>query len=371
VTSVSDTKDLLRGTRDRIAPPRDVMGGLERRRQRKATIRRASAAVVGVVIAGAALGGWFLSRGVETRIPAEPSDLGIFAPISGWVVFQQGADIVAVDPAQPSREPRVVWEGPGGTATPLGWSADGRSLLIQREQPGDAGGMPRYELTILHADGTETLVVSDLPLAGATLSPDGRTVVFAGELGPDGGLYRVDVDGGEPELLLAPQRRYIEALGKTVRTLILSPAFSPDGSQIVYIDGMGDHSNAVWVVGADGEGAHQILELADHTPSGQAGHVLGMQWSPTGDRIALGMFGEPILTFAPDGSDVTQAISSGLYPWWSPDGRRIAYGDATDFAFALNEVRTLRIANADGSNAISIVGARPGPWHPGSSARPA
>ncbi len=37
------------------------------------------------------------------------------------------------------------------------------------------------------------------------------------------------------------------------------PTFSPDGTQIAYVDGVGDHSHSVWVMNADGSDAHQIV----------------------------------------------------------------------------------------------------------------
>jgi hypothetical protein len=54
----------------------------------------------------------------------------------------------------------------------------------------------------------------------------------------------------------------------------------------------------------------------------------GSAWSPTGDRIALGLRRLPatgIYTFAPNGSGFTPVIRHGLAPSWSPDGSQIAY----------------------------------------------
>lgn len=54
----------------------------------------------------------------------------------------------------------------------------------------------------------------------------------------------------------------------------------------------------------------------------------GFAWSPTGDRIALGLRRLPaagIYTFAPNGSGFTRVIRHALAPSWSPDGSQIAY----------------------------------------------
>ena len=59
--------------------------------------------------------------------------------------------------------------------------------------------------------------------------------------------------------------------------------------------------------------------------------VSGLQWSPAGDRLAIGLGdaegtdGLAIYTFAPDGSDFRQVIADGISPYWSPDGTQIAY----------------------------------------------
>ena len=38
-----------------------------------------------------------------------------------------------------------------------------------------------------------------------------------------------------------------------------APTFSPDGTQIAYVAGGGDHSHHVWVMDADGSDAHEIV----------------------------------------------------------------------------------------------------------------
>jgi hypothetical protein len=112
-----DTKQLLRDTRDRVAPPSDVLGGLDRRRRNKGRVRRASAAVVAIAIALAGMG-WWIAAGGNGEQPAvdRSRELGIFAPVAGRIVFEnQGIDrgygrgIWAVDPNGPSD----TTEGPG------------------------------------------------------------------------------------------------------------------------------------------------------------------------------------------------------------------------------------------------------------------
>ena len=246
---------------------------------------------------------------------------------------------------------------PGGTAgadhrfasftLPLGWSSDGTELLLLREDPTDQTFPYDRYLYILHADGTETQVTSE-PVEGAAISPDGSRVVFAA-----GGLYVVDVEGGQP-VRIAQEGN--------------SPTFSPDGTQIAYLslprDGCCVQTGRehVWVANADGTDAHEIL--ADEPALAKG--VFELTWSPAGDRIAMGNTLErhvAIYTFAPDGSDFTEVITGGMNPFWSPDGSQIAY--ILPYGEPLTAGRPLVIADADGSNVRVFDFGGVGPWHPG------
>ena len=85
VTTVNDTRQLLRETRDRVVPPSDVLGALDRRRRHDTQVRRATAAVLGIIVAVAGFGvGWFAVRGDDPdRTAGHDEELGIFAPVAG------------------------------------------------------------------------------------------------------------------------------------------------------------------------------------------------------------------------------------------------------------------------------------------------
>jgi Tol biopolymer transport system component len=114
----------------------------------------------------------------------------------------------------------------------------------------------------------------------------------------------------------------------------------------------------MWVMNADGTGAHEILT---NETLAAVGHIRGLAWSPRGDRIAIAndmaiANDASIYTVAPDGSGFIE-VAGGTEPHWSPDGSQLAYAGLGGC--------TLRIADADGSNVREVDGcALSGPWHP-------
>ncbi len=193
----------------------------------------------------------------------------------------------------------------GEAGTILGCSRDGTRILIQKDLVGN--------LFVLHADGSETQVSEPLSGSsditgsarptGATISPDGSRVVFAGKTVRgrschDGALFAVGADGGQAEVLWESHRDGI----------VNYPTFSPDGTQIAFADGYCDSDQSVWLMNADGSDAHRIVG-----PIG-AGHVRGVAWSPAGDRIALSLDAKNYV-FAADGSDFTPVTDWSEFCW--------------------------------------------------------
>jgi Tol biopolymer transport system component len=351
---MTETRSTLERELDRLSPPRIPFDQLERRRDRKRRDQRIRAGALGIAVLIAM--GWLGINAIRsapvpaddpTPTPVPSEDLGIFQPVAGRIVYgnmrPRSGGIFAVDPRRPNDpNDRILLSERSGE--PLGWSSDGSRLLIRREVP-DSKRDPvnDLDLFVLNADGTETRVTQDRDWITGSISPDGSQVVYAP--GYDGRMYTVDTGGGEPRLL------------RDSADLVYNPTFSPDGTQIAYVDGGGDHTHNVWVMNADGSDPHEIVSNEWTDP---AGHVEGLAWSPTGDRIALALIDGPspaIYMFAPDGSDFTQVIPGGARPYWSPNGSQIAY--------VVPGRLGLFIADADGSNVRKSGFAASGPWHPG------
>ena len=168
---------------------------------------------------------------------------------------------------------------------PPQWSPNGRQLafLVHHEKPRfssfrypaalyvveEGGGVPQ------HIGESDTVV---------SWSPDGQRLAF-GKSDADGGygLYTSRPDGSDTRLLFRQDSD--EPLGSGRAGIV---AWSPDGSEILYVFGIRNEfeqvrpfrSLGIYVVRADGASVRQI-EFPIRA------HVFGVAWSPDGLRIAV------------------------------------------------------------------------------------
>jgi Tol biopolymer transport system component len=138
-------------------------------------------------------------------------------------------------------------------------------------------------------------------------------------------------------------RRLTEAAGT-----VLDPAWSPDGSRVVYRDsnrGL-NVDDEIYAVAADGTGATNLTN--------DPANDWGPDWSPDGrtivfnsDREGLPMGG---YLMNPDGSDVRRIPTDVWveYPAWSPDGERIAFMSARGTEYDIWAV------DVDGSDLVQL-----------------
>jgi Tol biopolymer transport system component len=139
-----------------------------------------------------------------------------------------------------------------------------------------------------------------------------------------GSIYMISPDGGTPSLLHTG----------------LLPAFSPDGTRIVFAQTPSDPLGplTIWFADADGTNARQI---------GTSPGPRKFSWSPDGTRIAFvsddGSGFSVVVLKAEGGGSTTvsyDASASGP-PSWSPDG--------TELAFTTTNDADIAVAKADGS----------------------
>jgi hypothetical protein len=370
-----DERDLLERALHGFEPQPGLTDRVYRRREQKRRNQRIGAGALAIILALVSFVA--LTRAFRTtERPADeptPKPQGIFSEVGGWIVYGDKQGIWAVDPARPD-DPNSQIQLSTERGRPLAWSSDGSKLLIVRPEQ-DRYLVPR-RLFVLNADGTEThLTTSKIywlgggwspPDIGGSFSPDGSQVIFANK----SSIYVLDAQGGKPRVLQTGSRRWFSVNGRRVRALPYNPTYSPDGTQIAYFDGAGVSREGIVhqlrVINADGSSGRVLFE------SQEALRVYNLAWSPDGERLAFGL-DKGIYIVGADGSGLTLAIPDGAYPYWSPDGTRIAYvavpdSERTPGGWAVTSIvgslGTLEIAALDGTHVQEFGYGKPGPWNP-------
>jgi Tol biopolymer transport system component len=204
-------------------------------------------------------------------------------------------------------------------------SPDGRRIALMASEPVSKGDLVTPKLFLMDSDGSDLQEIPACPDDGCqgtievSWSPDGRFLSFPG----DGiGIHVLDIRTGRTRKLTGGSNDY-------------DAVWSPDGRRIAFSrtePSLDPGPNAqIWVMRADGTGAHQVTgEAFAHDASQPA-------WSPDGTRIAYTEGGEPGGTAGVAVVDVDGAAARQLTvcafgscerfptnPVWSPDGTTIA-----------------------------------------------
>lgn len=121
-------------------------------------------------------------------------------------------------------------------------------------------------------------------------------------------------------------------VGSAVAPAGLKPAWAPNGRQIAFADLGGPLSARSWrlfVIGADGSGRRQVVDLGRDAPQ-------GISWSPDGSRIAYDAFATAdqvtsVFTVAAAGGQATE-VTSGWAPSWGPGNRLLIVDRSPEFS---------------------------------------
>ena len=323
-------------------------------RDRKERNRRIAAAVVMVALVSLA-GPACSSRNAERPATGpEPEDIfaeNVSGEVQGWIAYRDGSEIVAVDPADPTKTISLVTAEDRAL---IDWSRDGTRLLLQ--------GRFQDALYFMNADGSETrLTGQGLFIYGGSFSPDGSMVAY----GTDDGISVIEAEDGRTPRLVA-------ASDPSTNTWLQDPAWSPEGSRIAFVAyGELRQDYKISVVNADGTGRRVLIDTGNEV-------VAGLAWSPDGSQLfffnlrgiyAVGEDGSGLRMVTksrnspplpPDGSRTAFVVS---FLAVSPDGSRIAFVENAEFGPPPYDHYPLSIVNADGTGRRELIdlGAR-NPW---------
>ena len=274
-----------------------------------------------------------------------------FSPDGRWLIFQSTRDGRSCDQEYVVRtngtELRRVSDGTGKTT--CGYFIDGgKRILYASTHAADTTCPPKpdpskgyvwrldpYDIYTANPDGSNRhrLTSNGVYTAEATLSPDGKTIVFTSLKDGDLELYTMSVDGSNV-------RRLTNAPGYDGGAF-----FSPDGKQIIYRSWhpTGDSLVAyqellkqglvrpnrmeIWVMNADGSGQRQITNLG--------GANFAPFFTPDGKRVIFSSnYKNPrsrnfdLYLVNLDGSGLEQVTTDTEFdgfPMFSPDGRQLVW----------------------------------------------
>jgi len=275
-----------------------------------------------------------------------------FSPDGRWLIFQSTRDGRSCDQQYIMRssdgaEVHRVSNGSGKTTCGYFFDA-GRKILFASTHAADSTCPPRpdpshgyvwgldpFDIYTANVDGSHLrrLTSYGVYTAEATLSPDGKALVFTSLKDGDLDLYTMNVDGTNV-------RRLTDEAGYDGGAF-----FSPDGKQIVYRawHPSGDSLRAyqdllkqrlvrpnrmeIWVMNADGSGKRQLTNLG--------GANFAPFFTPDGRRIIFSSnYKNPhsrnfdLYLVNLDGSGLEQVTTDTEFdgfPMFSPDGRELVW----------------------------------------------
>ena len=169
-------------------------------------------------------------------------------------------------------------------------------------------------------DFTSTTPRQALGIVRPVISPDGKQIAFAAV----GDIYVMPIDGKPVNVTKDP-------------ALDTDPAWSPDGSQLVYSSDKDSDHLQLWIRDMKGGQSRKVTSLTTQPQ--------GATWSPDGKRIVFfnvdGMWRVAQMSVLDVASGTVTKIHDSLAqpgtPTWSPDGKVIALAEVAPFTRRFRE----------------------------------
>lgn len=179
-----------------------------------------------------------------------------------FVSYRGGKRAVLVMPAEGGEAVTLI-EGEGGGG--VGWTADGEEVLTS------VFGNDTSRLLAIRPSGGTPRAIAARPGREVALSPDGQRLLYMAGRFPSVRLMVSHLDGSGEHDLSDPRA-----------LMTFNAAWSPDGRRIAYTRVDSARRLEVWVMDADGTGAHRVSRI----PDGE-GNPQWPAWAPDGRRLAI------------------------------------------------------------------------------------
>ena len=276
----------------------------------------------------------------------------------GIFLINPGYTAIYTVPASGGRASQIT--PPNALYSPK-WSPDGKRIFF-RNTGGQISSVPAEGGKIIDVPQHSEAKIQEWAVGGENaISPDGKTIVFAGAKDglPGIQLWRIPVAGGEPKQLTFSQ-------SKTVENRF--PCWSSDGKWIAYIRGerIGVTSKVAQVniyrIPAEGGEPIPLTNASDRISFGN------IAWSPDGNSLAY-FSGEDGTTIKVKSlaTGASRIVGKTERPgWnslsWSPDGKKLAFTPAAGLQGPLSRIRIISLD--DGTTKTLETGLPPSDyWH--------